>query len=350
MSTFTDEEIYHVAGVRKRRVRGAEVLDCGWSPSLDPTYGGTVVPHQASENVPEIDGEKIFLWDLIASAVGAAKMVLAFNWQLSGSCVNGGAQNGLIVRAGIDIAVHREPEAFDYPFTLAAYGESRAMMGMTTEGEGSGGDYMARCLRDFGATRASNPAIPERPHFCGPAFVYDRTVELKYSSIRNSRALQGVCQPHTIEFGNVTNADEAERELLRMRPLTWCGNWGGLTTVPEQDGVLLNRHNGVWNHQESCLGRWLHPRLGRLFWIQNQWFMPGSDMRVEYVNTRDGRAIQRIIKAGTAISVHGNPRNGEPAGGYWIRDVDMNYQCRTGEVRSIRKFKGYKDGTVHIGG
>jgi hypothetical protein len=346
---LTHEELMVLTGGRKLHVRGAEVFDFGWRPSTDKTYGGTVVPHQATEDVPELAGDRILLTDFIQPALAAAGLPLMFNWQLTGSCVNGGAQDALIVRIGMDVAVLKQAEAFRYPFTLGSYGWSRHLMGDEREGEGSSGDLMARALRDFGATHIDDPAIPERPHFCGAALVYDRDVELKYSSARNGQAVKGACSPYKITYGEVNNADDAVRELRRGRPLTWCGDWGGLTTVPEQNGVLLNHHSGSWSHQEACLGFWIHPQLGLIFWIQNQWWMPGSDMKVQYVMTREGRSIGKILQPGTAVPIHGMPRNGEPQGGYWIKPVDMNYQAKNGEVRSLISFEGYKDGTVSVG-
>jgi hypothetical protein len=52
-----------------------------------------------------------------------------------------------------------------------------------------------------------------------------------------------------------------------------------------------------------------------------------------------------------ATPVHGQPANGEPPGGSWIGDADMQYQLsyRWGEVRSLMDFSGYTNGLLHMG-
>jgi hypothetical protein len=158
-------------------------------------------------------------------------------------------------------------------------------------------------------------------------------------------------KPYTIEYGIVTSADEAEAELRRLRPLTWAGDWGGqnLGTV-DSNGLLRMPRRETWNHQESCLGFIIFG--GKRYWrIQNQWYNLAADMEAEWVRVSGGQAISRITKPGVAIPMHGtNPDAGfaGPPGGYYVTDDDMNYQCRTGEVRSIKSFFGYP-GTIDLG-
>ena len=347
-----DPDLLAQCGGTARTVRGGgEVLDFGWAPSDDPTYGGLAVPVQASENVPEADGDECLLWEYIKPALDVAGVKqLSLNWQLTGSCVHGGAMNALIFRVGLDIAIHRQAETFKYPFVLPAYGVSRSMIGLNREGEGSSGDTIAKALGAIGALPMDDPAVRHKPHMCGPAHVYNRDVELHYSAAGNSRPEQEAGKNYTLKFGIVTSADEAERELRRYRPLSFAGDWGGRMRPRLVDNMLINDHASRWNHQESVLATKRHKQLGRLFWVQNQWFQPGSDMEVRYIRTWTGTVIGEIVKPGTAVSVHGTPLNGEPPGGFWIQDDSMNYQCRRGEVRSFIEFKGYTDGNTSIGG
>lgn len=310
---------------------------------------GLLFAHDVNEDVPELKGDKVFLWDFIRSVNGGK--LPPYNWQLSGSCVNGGAQNALITLQGVEIACLPQPEVFKLPFTLCAYGASRAAIGSTDEGEGSSGDAMAKALASVGTVPLDT--VAEQPHICGPALVYDRAVEFKYSSIRNHPAeLKEACKKHTLTYGIVKTADEGERELRRGRPLTFAGDWGGLMEC-EYKGeprVLMSRHADSWSHQQSVTGFWNHPTLGRIFYVQNQWYNPGPDMEVEWQKMRRGQVVKRIIKAGTAISQHGEPANGEPQGGYWITAKDFEFQASTGEVRSLRLFQGYGDGFLRAGG
>ncbi|MBY0456747.1 MAG: hypothetical protein K2V38_05385, partial [Gemmataceae bacterium] len=190
------------------------------------------------------------------------------------------------------------------------------------------------------------------PQVCGPAVVYDRDVELKWSSVRAIPAgLRERMKRYTLRFTRLTTADQAIDELRKGRPLTWAGTWGGQIPAIRkgtQFPVLVMPHRGVWSHQQSCLGYWEHPELGELFYILNQWYQPGPGMKVEYVNTPDGTVIGRIVTPGTARSVHGEPLQGEPPGGYWVTREDMEYQCKYGEVCSLHGLRGYDGGLVSI--
>lgn len=84
--------------------------------------------------------------------------------------------------------------------------------------------------------------------------------------------------------------------------------------------LFQSRRSDTWNHQESCHAYWRHPTLGEIFRIQNQWFME---------------------QGGVAKPVHGEPTLLlEPPGGFWIPKVEMDYQCRTGEVFAFTGFQG----------
>ncbi len=318
----------------------------GFYPSKGE-LGPALLSFSASEDVPEIRGEKVFLWEYLKSVNGGVNP--PFNWQLTGSCVNGGAQNALQVLMGIEMACLPQPEVFQIPFTLMSYGISRyKSFGDASEGDGSTGDGMAKALRDDGTVPITDPEVP-KPHLCGPALVYDQSVEFRWSSVRNHPAgVKERAKAHRLDYIEVRSVDELEKELRRGRPCTFAGVWGGMMRCRLEGSpqVLMNRRATEWSHQQSVLGVWQHPTLGRIFYILNQWYMPGRDMEVQ--TSRDGSVV-RIIKAGTAISVHGETTQGEPPGGYWISERDADYQCRTGEVRSLKSYQGFSDGVLNFG-
>jgi hypothetical protein len=292
-------------------------------------------------DIPEIPGDYVALWEFERSVCGK---LLPNNWQFTGSCVNGGGYNALKARIGVEIANLGQPESYKLPFTLIAYGQSRYMAFRdTSEGEGSSGDAMAKALQSVGVVDVDDPGVP-RPVICGPAICYDRATELKFSSIRNHppEVLER-CKKHTLSYVEVTSADQGVKELRRGRPMTFAGNWGGVMKCPVKGtpAVLLMPHSDEWNHQQSVHAFWFHPTLGLIFYVLNNWYRPGPDMKVEM--TRNGQII-RVTQAGTAISSHGESLNGEPPGGYWILAKDFEYQCRTGEVRSLKGFTGFAGG------
>lgn len=349
-------------------------LDFGWRPSPPQLLDATVPDSgnkprklftaiQADEDVPAVEGDRVFLWEWVRAALAGiteknpalAKTLGVFNglpplnFQFTGSCVSGGAFNALTIRALCEIATLAQSESLMLPFTLMAYGQSRYdAFGDTSEGEGSMGDAMAIALARVGAPPITASGLPTPVH-CGPATCYSRAEELKWSSVRNHpEAVKNAAKPYTITYGIVRNADEAEAELRRLRPLTWAGDWGGQNIgVLNSDGLLTMPRRETWNHQQSAIG---FIRInGKRWWrIQNQWWAAGQDMEVEY--TRGGY-INRIVKAGIALPMHGeNPDAGfsGPPGGYYVDDSAMDYQCKYGEVRSIKSFFGYP-GAIDLG-
>jgi intein/homing endonuclease len=271
------------------------------------------------EKITTEDVAKLPVYDL---TVDQDHSFVADNY-LVHNCVNGGAQNTLLTLQGVEIATLPEAEAFEVPFTLPAYAQSRwDAFRDASEGEGSTGDAMAKALAQGNTVSIDHPLVP-KPRFTGPAMTWTAAEELRWSSIRNiPDVVKTDGKKHPLKFGIVKSANELEKELRRGRPCTFAGNWGGLMRCPVEEGVLLNRRASTWQHQQSVLGLWLHPKLGRLFFVLNQWYYEPNG-------------------PGSAVSVHGPVTNGEPAGGYWIREADADYQCRTGEVRSFYSLSGF---------
>lgn len=335
MTTDEEDAILSEVGGRPVMTGGAQEWNFGLRPSDPEMTAAVTTPFDAGEEVPEITGDKVWLWEYIRIANGGKLCPLSY--QLTGSCVKSGAENAAITRCAVECVTLSAPEVFIPPSTLAAYGYSRHLLGDESEGEGSSGDQMAKALQVVGANPQNDPTLP-RPTITPVAFYYTRAIELQYSSWRKvPQAVKDAAKPYTFKFGVVKTLEEAEREIRRGRPLTWAGNWGGRMECPYKgEGefrVLWNGgRNSTWNHQQCILGFWFHPTLGRIWWCQNNWF---------YKRTANGELI----------SVHGETTQGEPPGGYWIGDADMQYQLsyRWGEVRSLMDFSGYTSGLINMG-
>ncbi|MBL8824878.1 MAG: hypothetical protein JNJ77_19990 [Planctomycetia bacterium] len=308
---------------------------------------GLVRDHNEREDVPEIKGDKVFLWE----AMQKVYKRFLLNWQLIGSCVNGGGQNGLMARIALEVLHGATHEVGEIPFTLIPYGQARSTgIGQPnrSEGDGASGTVFARMLNEVGTPPQSTPGLPQ-PHIVpikgreqdaavlvySPATVAEierlgsnnRKVseyELFFSTNRNHKPewLQAA-KKHKLQFIRCRSADEVKRELRRGRPCLAAGDWGGRTQNLEYKGeprVLWNTQRSSWNHQQSIWGFWQHPTLGEIYRWQNQWY---------YLNN------------GIAIPIHGEVTNNEPPGGYWTPPSDVDYQARTGEVFAIDNFEGY---------
>lgn len=342
----TDEELLAGnGGTAKIAADGGEtVYDFGFRRSTPEEWAAAGAEPQAADETPiNLLGDKVLLTDYARAANNGVMPPL--NWQLTGSCVKGGGQNGATVRAAVEICLLPQAERFAVCDTFLAYALSRwEVFGDRSEGEGSSGAGMAKALDTGGSIPIDHPLSP-KPHVCGPAIVYDRAVELRYSSIRNyDDAYKAAAKKHNFKWRPIRTVDDGVNSIRKGEPLTWAGDWGGLMQCPVKEGVLMNRRSGVWQHQQSCLGFWHHPVLGLIFMIQNQWFYPDSapgGARVTY----SGRSIDRIATPGNVLSVHAPsgflPQFGEPIGSYWITAKEFEYQAKYGEVRGLSGFNGY---------
>lgn len=336
---MNDHQLAEMNGGTILHLGGEVVYDFGFVATENPE----IYTNETDDDIdltPNKHG-KLLLTDFSKAANGGKHFPRV--WQLTGSCVRQGGYHALTNRAGVEVCLLPQAERFAPVDTWLAYAASRARFnGGDREGEGSTGDGMALELGRVGAIPLDHPLAAKYAD-CGDVIVYDRAVEFNQSSIRNyTQEYLQVAKKFTVQRQTVRSASEAVAELNKGRPLTWAGTWGGLMNCPVEEGLLLNRHAGTWNHQQECPGYWDHPKLGLLFFIQNNWFMPTNDCKVEY----SGRNISRVVKPGKCVSVHGTTANyNEPPGGYWIREKDMDFQCRSGEVRSLSGFNGF-DGKV----
>ncbi len=317
------EELMELNGSSVRSTGGETIIDAGFQMS-EPEEWDNVLTADDNDDQILIQGPYVNLYEY-AKAANRGNMV-PLNWQLTGSCVNGGAQTAATIRAGVEICLLPNPERFAIPFTLMAYGQSRYdAYRDTTRGSGSSGAYMAKCLESVGMLPIDDPRLP-KPTITGPALVYTKNVELDFSSIKYHPAeLRTDAKQFNMKWGAVRNSNEAMSEIRKGRPLTWAGNWGGQDYPRPEQGYLKMRRASTWNHQQSVVAFKEDTPWGLMFLVVNQWY---------YMVNGVGHAMHKP-RSGFEFQF------GEPEGSYWIMPADMDYQCRTGEVRSLRNFKGF---------
>lgn len=352
MSERTTAELLIKAG-GKRIQRGAgDSWDFGWQRTDEAGWerlyqSGVFRDHDPGEDVPEIKGPRVDLTAAVKAAFGA----YCFAWQMIGSCVQCGGQNGAIVRLSNEAIYAPKHEGIELPFTWIAYAASR---GNVSPGDGSSGTEFAARLADIGIPSNKTPGLPQPklipiknrkdafaivyspgsleeigrfdPQRMSPRIVAE--YELQFSTMRNiKQEWLDAAKKHKMQFVRCRSAAEVQTELRRRRPILAAGDWGGLTKCPMTGtpGILLNRHASSWSHQQSINQFWEHPTLGDVYRWQNQWYM---------------------LDGNEAVSLHGECPPDEPPGGYWTKPVDVDYQARTGEVFALHGFEGYTDADI----
>jgi len=347
---MTDNQLLEAVG-GKRMSSGSSssaVWNFGWEPSDNETLtrcyaAGIFRDHDPNEDVPEIKGDKVELYPEVKLVYGEYR----YNWQIIGSCVHGGGENGIITRQCQEIIHAARQEAATMPFGWMAYAAARSNGNPNrAEGDGASGTLYAEKLAEVGTPPIDTPGIPKpllvpvADRSDAKAILWtqasieeferlgtdDRRVkglELKYSTLKNiPKEWIEAAIKHKLQFIRCRSEEEVERELRRRRPILAAGDWGGRMkcSYKGEPRVLWNEEASSWAHQQSILGFWRHPTLGRSFRWQNQWY---------------------YMSNGVAVPMHGAVTGDEPPGGYWTSSKDVNYQARNGEVFAIYGLEGY---------
>jgi hypothetical protein len=240
--------------------------------------------------------------------------------QKIGSCVGAGAGNMLLYATCIDSLIRKQPERIVVPFWPYHYGRGRLAAGIRGPGSGSFGSAQSKALETDGWLAYDSAEVPQ-PTF-GQTIGYTAGQETQWSDgakIGTKFIAEG--SKHPVKSARVTSTDEAAMLADSLHSFTIASSWGGRMQCPVTDGVLLNSRSGTWNHQMSVLDYIKHPRLGRLWYVLNQWRYPhGKDPGGEW----DG---------GT----------GAPEGGFYIKDADLEWIINKRETFAFSDPAGFQD-------
>lgn len=201
--------------------------------------------------------------------------VLPFIFQQTGSCVGAGAWKAYLNASVGDVAVRGDREEIKPSFPWAAYGIGRELAGMRSTGSGSWGTAQARAIKEWGMLPGDDQRFPQ-PKIRENWYSWTSSQELTWSHPRAWPIGKADLAPEANKFqiqdvARVKNTDELARAAAQGYAITLASNFG--TRGPRVvEGFLIAKWNGSWAHQMSCSGYATHPSLGRIWWIQNQWY------------------------------------------------------------------------------
>jgi hypothetical protein len=296
-----------------------DVVNAGWIPPHERDDDQKRAAADAEATIPALvirgrganeDATKVCLWDCWEPALGRKYLGVH---QITGSCVGAGGGNALFSLAAADKVKRKDREKVVIPFWLYPYGISRMLAGMNRRGDGSMGSTFARAVREYGHIPADTKGLPAFKE--GDGIVWGQGVELDWSVGKDApREVVEASKIHLVKStAQCRTTDDVRDAIKNYYPCTCASNWGGLMRCPVKEGVLLNRRSGTWSHQMSVHAWWDHPKLGELFWIQNQW----------------------------GLSAHGECPTGAPHGGFWVQKKDMQDICSQREVFAFSEFDGF---------
>ena len=236
------------------------------------------------------------------------------------NCVGAGGGNTIFTVIAVDSILRNDRESIVIPYWLIPYGRSRYYCGMTTPGEGSMGSAFAKAAKEDGVLDAKQSGLPTFENSDG--LIWGEKTEYSWSDgdARQTMDLLPQSRKHLIKTtAQCKNYDDVREALINGYPCTCASSWGGLMQCPVTEGVLLSRKAGTWNHQQSIQAWWNHPKLGEIFWVQNQW----------------------------GKNAHGKCPSGAPEGGYWVKKGDIDWMCNDGqEIFAFSQFEGFPSQTL----
>lgn len=241
--------------------------------------------------------------------------------QIIGSCVGFGAGNMLLWASLIDAIQRKQSDRILVPFVPYHYGRGRHHSGIRGPGSGSLGSGQAKALQEDGFLAFDMSGLPN-VNFAD-AIYWSESIEYQWSDgarIDGKWIEEG--KKHLVPtVARLTSTDQAKQLADSFYTFTIASNWGGQMRCQVQDGVLLNRRSGTWNHQMWVLDYIDHPRLGRLWWIGNNWRYPhGKDPGGEW----DGNT-------------------GAPEGGFYVTDKDLQSIISQRDSYAFADPQGFED-------
>jgi hypothetical protein len=253
----------------------------------------------------EVERDHTFLaWGFVVhNCVGAG------GWQAYGQATIG------------DIAVRGDAEAPDWCFPWATYGMGRNLGGMRGTGEGSFGAAQARAVKEWGMLPLIGNGVPAGRLTDSGWLVWDSRTEIAWSHPSGwprgaYDELTAVAERNQIQtVSRIRSTDEAASASSQGYGITMASMFG---TRNERvvDGFLIGEWNSRWSHQTSNGGYIQHPRLGRIWWNQNQWG-PDAHPPCPYMS---------------ALGVRG---------GFWITDATFAKIISSGEVFAHSNTEGF---------
>lgn len=313
----------------------------GWLPPEDRTTATQRQHEQFVFDTPLVsevfasagsNADRPKVWELIKPAIAKGLVpekyvrngTLKNLSQLIGSCVGAGVGNGPLFWGSTVDAIHRQqPERIVVPFWPYCYGRGRFHAGISGSGSGSTGSGQAKALQVDGyLPHDHGDGVPDATF--GDAVVWTSGIETQWS---NGAKIDGkyiaAAKNHLCtNVARVSSTDEAAQLADSFYTFTIASNWGGRMKCPIVDGVLLNERVGSWSHQMSVLDYAVVPKLGRIWYVLNQWRYPHGECPP--VPGREDKPAP-------------------PEGGFFIKDADLAWIIRQRETYAFTDPQGFVD-------
>lgn len=243
------------------------------------------------------------------------------------NCVGAGAAQAYADSALGDVVHRGDREEVKLCYPWATYGVGREIGGMRGTGSGSFGGAQAKAVRPstFGMLEIDDSRLPQPRYIHDGTWVeWSKSTELEWSHPRAWPIPRSELSTTASKYGmhtitQIKSTDEWVQLLAQGYGVTLASMFGTRPRV--EKGVLVGRWNASWAHQMSSAGYWLHPELGLLFLINNQW----------------GPSAHGKCPVLSPIGVLGS---------FWMPEKDAAKVVRTGEVIGHSSTGGFNLRTI----
>lgn len=322
-----EETVNQYASAAEIVNHGQEVWDFGWIPEAardEETQQAyqeatdSFVPFQLEGSMNEQAQEaKVDLTDLWKHQVATSAIGMEFPgiWQLTGSCVGAGGGNILFTLQCVEVIQLRDNEEVKIPLWLLPYGRGRFYCGSRGRGEGSLESCEAKAHQEDGFLGANDdPAFPKYKVLDG-GIQYTSAIEYEWSAGDRAPCTTYLdrSRKHLIKTVGIPKDAGEVRTAIRNGYPCGQGSMYGMNVTLDDEGTPLGKRGPRWSHKMTILGQWDHPKHGPLYKMVNQW----------------GKAHRGFIWA-------------------WIPEVDVDWICKTGEMRCYSAMDGFPAQTLNM--
>lgn len=224
------------------------------------------------------------------------------------NCVSFGCAQAGQYMSAFEVAWRGQEEEFKRWYPPYIYGMSRCAPdlgnGRLGNGDGSTGAWGAGALQKYGVLFADDAGVP----------AYSGSVAKQWGRSGPPREFQELAKDNPVKScAKLSSVNEIRDALINYHPCTIASMRGFEMQPVNVQGFHVFKPSGSWPHQ-MCLLAWMDSPFAAAYRL-NSWGM----------------------------SSHGNPLNGEPAGGAWNRSEDLERELKSGdvEVYALSAFEGF---------
>lgn len=262
----------------------------------------TMPPFRIVGNVGDNEPKNVRLWEY-SQSVNGGKHFPNYAQQV-GDCVSFGMKNAVEYLQAVQIVRDGFHANYRGVYPPYIYGVSRVQIGGGRLGssDGSLGVWAAKAVSQYGILAVDADQVPSYSGRIAREWGRRGPPEWALSSGKE-QLVKTVAQ--------IKSATDGRDSICNGYPFTIASNFGS-TDIRQRDGRMVARWNSSWAHQ-MCVIAYDGSGDTNYFYVLNSW----------------------------GERAHPQPVDGEPPGGFWVTERDLDRIVRQGDSWAISAFEGF---------